>query len=87
MNNLIPAVLEKQRENLKAELHNVKEASIIGSFSINDRKRQRQRHKLRTSMIDRVWKINRAARAARSYEQVRAFLCKIVTAAQVIIFK
>ena len=29
MNNLIPAVLEKEKEKLKAELHNVEEASII----------------------------------------------------------
>ena len=29
MNELIPAVLEKEKEKLKAELHNVKEASII----------------------------------------------------------
>ena len=29
MNDLIPAVLEKEKEKLKAELHNVKEASII----------------------------------------------------------
>ena len=28
MNDLIPAVLEKEKEKLKAELHNVKEASI-----------------------------------------------------------
>jgi len=27
--DLIPAVLEKEKEKLKAELHNVKEASII----------------------------------------------------------
>ena len=29
MKDLIPAVLEKEKEKLKAELHNVKEASII----------------------------------------------------------
>ena len=29
MNDLIPAILEKEKEKLKAELHNVKEASII----------------------------------------------------------
>ena len=29
MNDLIPAVLEKEKEKLKAELHKVKEASII----------------------------------------------------------
>ena len=29
MNDLIPAVLEKEKEKLKAELHNVKETSII----------------------------------------------------------
>ena len=29
------------------------------------------------NLIGRVWKNNRAARAARTYEQVRAVLCKI----------
>ena len=31
------------------------------------------------NLIGRVWKNNHAARAARSYEQVRAVLCKTTT--------
>jgi len=42
------------------------------------RERQRQRHKIK-NLIDRVRKNKRAARAARTYEQVRAFLCKTTT--------
>ena len=43
--------------------------SLLGSFRINDRNGNANDNAL--NLIGRVWKNNRAARAARSYEQVR----------------
>ena len=45
---------------------------IIGSFSINDG--NGNDNAITKNLIGRLWKNNRATRAARSYEQVRAVL-------------
>ena len=47
---------------------------IIGSFRINDG--NGKDNAIIKNFIGRVWKNNRAARAARTYEQVRAVLFK-----------
>ena len=70
--------LVKTKTKTRAQCLMVNTGSLIRSFSINDGTTKTLTSQIK-NLIGRVRKNNRAACAARTYEQVRAVLCKTTT--------